>query len=162
MWASKEVKFCFGIEEKRARFVEAKRNVRKSGRKNIKLLKEDYAELKILRKLKNCSVFYCTNDETWGFYKKLENMMKKGTWLISSYFPPYPIKADLHKDWMYAMKTPFKVARNKKEWLRTITKSGSINSIHRKIRADFKDYKERIRELDESIEGIEWVKKKLL
>lgn len=162
VWASKEVKFCFGVEEKTPFFNESKRNVRKSKKTNIKLLKEDYTDAKTLRKLKNCTVFYCTNGETWGFYKRFENLMNKDTWFISLYFPPYPIKVDRHRGWMFAMKTPFKIARNRNEWLRSITKSRSIKSMKIKIRADYKDYKDRIKELDDWIEGFDWIKKKLL
>jgi len=159
IWASRIVKFSFGVEDRRKRHLVALKNVKKSGRKNVKILREDYTDVKTLSKLKQCNIFYCTNEEGWAFYKKFEETMRRGTYIISPYLPSYPIKPEFHKGWMYVMKTPFTLAKNKKEWINSLSdkKNVSMKDIQRKIYREFSDYKQRLKDLDDNISGTEWL-----
>ena len=153
-WASKKVKFAIGTEDDKKRYCKAIRNVKLSGRKNIKILNENYRHLSTLRKIKHCTIFYCTNDLTLGFYKKFEDNVNNNVYLISPYLPPYPILPEFYTVWFYFMKTPFRFAKNKSEWIRVVDKKGSLSHLKARMRRHFP---EDFLELEESISGLDWI-----
>lgn len=160
IWASKKVKHAIGTESDRRRYRIAKRKTRENKSKNITILNEDYRYPRTLRKLRNCTILYCTNGEGLGFYKKIEEVVGSGAYFVTYYIPPYPIKPEFHDDWIYVMRTPFKVAKNKEEWVRALGKGKSLTHLKKRISRGFTDYKEKILELKEEVAGLEWVFRK--
>lgn len=155
-WASKKVKFAIGMEDDKKRYRNALRNIKVSKCKNVKILNENYRDPRVIRKLKDCTIFYCTNDLTLGFYKKLGDAVNHKTYIVSYFLPPYPILPEFHDGWFYFMKTPLRLAKNKSSWIKAVDKMGSSSHLERKIRNDFEDYEDKILELNESISGLGW------
>ena len=67
------------------------------------------------------------------------------------------------------MNIPFTITKNKNDWLRSITKNGSLNDFKKRFIKEFEKYgeeyvKERYAEevlnIEQGISGIDWIKKK--
>ena len=160
-WASKRLKYSYGIEESKRRYKSAKANMKKFSVRNATILNHNFRLSQTLRKLRQCTIFYCTFDEDLGFFKKFQDIVKPKTRLITYYLPPYPIMANSFEDWFYLMVTPFSIAKNKTEWLKSVTKKGSFNELVKDIKRDFEDHEERILDLEESLDGINWITKSM-
>jgi len=157
-WTSKNVKSVFGVDDDKNRFLSAKRNIKKFRCDNVKILNEKYGLINTLRKLKSATIFYCTNEESLGFYRKFEKVVNPETRFVTYYLPPYPIKPDSFDDWYYLMTTPFSIAKSKKEWVKTVTHKGSFKGLIREIKRDFEDHEEKILDLDEGFKGVDWIR----
>lgn len=153
-WSIKKVSSAIGTEDDRQRYKKALQNTSKLD--NVEILNGNYQDTKILVKLEKGTIFYCTNGLSLGFYKKFEKIMKPKTRLVTYYLPPYPVKPTSFDGWYYQMITPFSIAKTKKEWIQSISKKGSFSNLIRKIKRDYDN--EYVRNLEEDIEGIEWLK----
>jgi hypothetical protein len=155
-WAIKKVSSAIGTEDDKQRFKNARSNTKKF--ENVKILNENYRAEKTLRKLRQGTIFYCTNELDLGFYRKFERIMKPETRLVTFYFPPYPVKPNSFDGWYYLAITPFRIAKTKKEWLKSVTKKGTVSSLVRKIKRDFDQ--ELVFSLEEGFDGIDWIRTK--
>ena len=135
-------------------------NIKKSRCTNVKILNESYCKLSTLKKLRKGTIFYCTNNESLGFFKKFEKIMPKNVRFVTFYLPPYPIKPKSYDDWYYLMITPFDLAKNKNDWIKSVTKRKSLHGLITEIKQDFHDHKERTLELEEDLIGIDWISNK--
>jgi len=158
-WASKKVNFVYGVEEYKKRYQTAISNIKKYRCTNVKILNESYCKISTLKKLRKGTIFYCTNDESLGFFKKLETTVKPKSRLVTYYLPPYPIKPDNFDDWFYVMTTPFSIAKSKQDWIKSVTRKGTLNGLIKEIKRDFEDYKEKICDLEESFLTVDLISK---
>jgi len=143
-WASKKTNFVYGVEEYKKRYHSAIMNIKKFGCTNVKILNESYCKLSTLKKLRKGTIFYCTNNESLGFFKKFEKIMPKNIRFVTVYLPPYPIKPKLYDEWYYLMTTPFDLAKNKDDWIKSVTKKKSLHGLITEIKEFYEDYEERI------------------
>lgn len=160
-WAIKKIKRAIGIEDHEKRYRRAVKNTRKYS--SVKILNKDYRCIQTIKKLRTATIFYCTNGQNPGFYKKLERTVDHKAYLITYCPPPYPLKPEKFSGLFYATKIPFTVARTKTEWLRAIAKNGSMSEFRRRFMIDFDDsheYKERLLDINEEIIGIDWIRQK--
>lgn len=159
IWASKKVRYAIGVEDHKDTYLKAQENKRKYNRKNVRFLHKDYEKQSTLNKLKNCSIFFCTNYLTYSFYKQFENTVKKRTHFVSQYFLPYPIISKMNEDHFIAQ-TPFKIAKNEKEWIHYMLGKRKTRNDLIKIIREFSDHKDKINELVDDISGINWLYEK--
>jgi hypothetical protein len=163
-WAIQKVNSAIGTEDHKKRCRRALHDTRRF--KNITILNEDYRYEKTLRKLRKCTIFYCTNGESLGFYYKLQKTLHHKAYFVTYTPPPYPIKPENYDGLYYLVRIPFELAKSQYEWKNAIAKKGSMNEYKRRFLKDFDDdheeYKERLLMLNEDIIGIDWVKKRKL
>jgi len=157
-WAVQKVSFAIGTEDHKDRFRKAIKNTQRH--KNVKILNENYRLQKTLLKLRKGTIFYSTNAESLGFYRKFEKIVKPKTRLVMYYLPPYPILPDSFDDWYYLLTTPFKTAKTKNDWTKSVSNQGTFSKLNREIRIHFVDHQQRILDLNEEIVGIDWIRKK--
>jgi hypothetical protein len=166
-WSIQKVKYAIGTEDHEKRFKKAIKETKKYTK--IKIFNEDYHYKKTLRKLRNATIFYTTNEISLGFCYELQNTLNHKAFLVTYCPPPYPIKADSYNGLHYSMNIPFTITKNKNEWLRSITKNGSLNDFKKRFIKEFEKYgdeyaKERYVEevlnIEQGILGIDWIKKK--
>ena len=157
-WVSKKVNFVYGVEEYKKRYHSAITNIKKFRTTNVRILNKSYCKLSTLKKLRKGTIFYCTNNESLGFFKKFEKIMPKNVRFVTFYLPPYPIKPKSYDEWYYLMITPFDLAKNKNDWIKSVTTRKSLQGLITEIKEQFPDdYEERILELEEDLTGIEWI-----
>ncbi len=160
IWASEKLSYSIGIENYKKNYLKAQKNKRKYKRRNVLFIFNDYEKLEAISRLKKCTIFFCTNELDYDFYKRLENFVKpKQVHFVSQYFAPYPIMSKCRDD-VFIMKTPFKIARNEEEWLHYMLGKGKTRKdLYQEIRS-FPDLKNKIKELDDDIDFINWLCKK--
>lgn len=164
IYASRIVESAYGIENHKKTYLKAKFNIKKSKQKNIKLIFGNYSNPKTLVKIKKCNIIFCINDEPLSTYKFIESAVKPRSYFITLGFPRYPVMPYIRFNDYTIMKTPFKLARSKNQWARSLMgRKSTIDHVYRKIRYDFlpKYAKEDIENLKDDIESLEWIKQKM-
>jgi cyclopropane fatty-acyl-phospholipid synthase-like methyltransferase len=145
------VKKAVGFECDAKRYQTAKKRAKKFS--NIRIYKGSYETKNSLNKIRQVDVFFCVNEIDYKFLKKLGNVVKKRTYFIQYYLPSCPVKPQYKHGWYYIMKTPFRTAKTKNEWI-TSLQNGDLINLKKKIRSYFKkDYKERIQDLEEELKA---------
>lgn len=157
-WAIQRIKKSIGTEDHKKRYRHAIKNTRKYP--NIKILNEEYRYEKTIHKVRKATIFYCTNDESFGFYRNLEKVLTHKAYFVTYGPPPYPIKPERYDGLYYAMKIPFEIAKTRAEWKKTIAKDGSIVEFKKRFMQDFEDseeYMTRLIDMSNDMSGFDWI-----
>jgi len=161
-WSIQKVKKAIGTEDHKVRYKKAKRKIKKFS--NIVILNKDYREKSTLKKLRKATIFYTTIGENLGFYHELEKVIGHKACLVTYCPPPYPIKSENFDGLYYSVRIPYSIAKNKKEWLRSITKNASLADFRKRFMIDFdndaEEYYESLLEMNREIIGIDWIMRK--
>lgn len=156
-WSLEVVKHAIGVEDDKKRYRKALNNTKKY---NVKILNKSYADLKTFRNLYKCSIFYCVNEEGFDIYEKIEKIAERGTYVVSFLFPPYPIKPEKFDGLFYAVRTPYQLAKNEKEWIYSLTKNGSLGELKKRYSTISSDWEELLLDLHNQALGFDWIYKK--
>lgn len=145
------VKEAIGFECDAKRYLIAKKKSRDYD--NISIYKENYTHKKAQNKIKKGTIFYSTNELDVEFLKILQRKIGKNKYIIQYYFPPCPIKPQFKVGWYYVIKTPFKFATTKKEWIKSLcgTNVKNYKELRNRIQRYFPDYDRRFRELQDDL-----------
>ena len=153
IFARKKVGQAFGFETMPYRYHRANKNIIKSGLDNIQIFPKSYERPKSLNIIKKCNILYCSNFISLSFYKKLNIILKKNSWLIVYDLPPVPVKPIKKFDWYYIMKFPLQMSKNENDWIRGVTKNKfhKKSDLYRLIKNDLPDWKRRIKDLSKEL-----------
>ena len=64
-----------------------------------------------------------------------------------------PLKPDKKFGWYFIIKTPLKLAKNEKNWIKSVTKNkfNKRSDLRRLIKRDFYDWRKRIKNLEKDL-----------
>lgn len=153
VWALEFVGESYGIEDYKKRF---KKALKETKGFNVHIFNEDYRLFTTFKKLQKCTIFYSANENDLDTYEKIEKVCKPKTWFISFLFPPYPIKPVKYDGVFYATRTPFNLAKTKKEWLKSICKNGDLKELKSRYEEERDDWDDMLKDLNCEIEGFDW------
>ena len=157
-WTSKKVDHVYGVEDYPKRYRTAISRIKKYRCNNVEILNEKYSKISTLKKLRNVTIFYCVNAETIGFFKKFQEIMPNNVRFVTLFPPPYPIKPKTYDKWFYLLTTPFELAKNKKEWIKSVTKKKTLSGLISELKQEGGYSEEDIIELEEDLKGIDWIR----
>lgn len=162
--ASKTVETAYGIEMHSKDFLKSQRLQKKQKINNIKLIYGNYENRKILNKVSNSSIVYCSNDLPLSFMGLFEKIFKPKTLLITLGYPPYPIKPKFFiPEDFNVIEIPFKLAKTPNEWASGIIgKKATMKDVYTQIKKNYKPEfaLEMIDELKEQSISYHWLIKK--
>ncbi|MBI3639235.1 MAG: hypothetical protein HY223_02870 [Thaumarchaeota archaeon] len=160
IYASRKLSFAIGIEDHRENYLKAQKNKNNLQRGKVSFFFRNYENFETIPKLNKCTIFYCTNELDYGFYKSIEEFLSpKRVYFVSQYFAPFPLMSKKYDEW-YVMKTPFKIAKNEKEWIAHMLGKGKTRKDLLRSIQGFPDYEDKKKELAEDIGFIRWLCRK--
>ena len=165
IWASERMKCAIGIEDDRKRLSRANKNKNSRKRKhpNVQFIFGNYRTPEVLKNIKDCNVIFCVNTTDLGLYKWIEEVVRPESSFIKLGFPDYPVKKHSSVGDFFIMKSPFKLAKNRTEWVHSLLGSkSSTRELHNRIKHDCKPKyaEDEIQGIESEITGLHWVLKK--
>lgn len=149
IWVAPKVKLAIGYENHSDRFNIARRDVEKSGYKNIIIRNRDF----FFASYKKATVIYSIVDVGLHIMARINRQAKVGTRVIQYRRPNYPLKARLISGNYFLMKTPFKRVRNEDEYAKIILgrNEAKIEDLYKKSGREERNYlKKEIREAEKA------------
>jgi hypothetical protein len=154
IWIAPKVKLAVGIENFWPRYKRALLNVKKSGLKNIQIIKKSFQKVS----LADASIIHCVILLSLTEYRKIENETRPGTTLVLCYPPMFPIKSSKRGGY-FLVKFPLARVASANEYARII--SGRKNAAIEEIQNSFFPSRLDLRSLKWQISHADYVWEKL-
>jgi len=147
IWIAPKVQRSVGIEDHYYRYLHAKRDVTKSGLRNVQILWDDIEKVSY----REATILYSVIYVGFSVLKKIQKEAVPRTQIILYGLPPFPLKSEKLFGSFYRLKTPFERVKGEDEYARHY--SGRKNATMKKLlgsldREQAKDLKREIKEAE--------------
>ncbi len=121
IWAARRCKSSKGIESHKHLVAKARKNVQKSGLRNVEIIRGDFTKAR----LSDASVVYCVTDRDFNDFRRWDRRKrKKDLRIVTLGPPPIPVKPVRSQGSFYLTKFPFATARTADEWCHAVFRKG--------------------------------------
>ena len=147
IWIAPKVRRSVGIEDHYYRYLQAKREVIKSGLQNVQILWDDIEKVSY----RAATILYSVIYVGFTVLQKIRKETVPGTQTILYGLPPFPLKSEKLFGSFYRLKTPFERVWDENEYARHY--SGRKNATMKKLlgsldREQAKDLRREIKEAE--------------
>ncbi len=147
IWIAPKVKLAIGIENHYYRYLHAKRDVKKSGSTNIRILWNDIDRISF----RDATIFYSVIYVGFGIIRKIQKQARRGARIVLYGLPPYPLKSEKLFGSYHRLVTPLERVEDEEEFAR-IYLGGRKPSMKKLIQSLDRD---QARDLKREIENVD-------